>query len=337
MSPRSDIGSGSTTINRYGMDNPYQTSPTTQPDTASRDLHGKTPSVLRALSENDSSQDKIPDHLIPHNGVTIRKSRGCAGDLPLDPSLRNQRNRAGALYPTQNLGLEIESKGHVDAGLYLRESGTSRLSSPASIEVQATSIRMVIAHTAENTHLNLTITSPKQEGYPPWEVVQSKRSQSRLRLYLCPKLRIYLNILWSGSCNIWLPPNFTGKLDIYAYQQDSVEVLGSIRSRMRVIEYREDSGHRPDYGSTLLKWDAPSVSQSFWIGEGAEEDREFDRCSLTAYQSRGYGSETPIMNGVQITVRFWEGDPGDLVYADTADVLGQEGAIEPPTPCCIFC
>jgi len=64
-------------------------------------------------------------------------------------------------------------------------------------------------------------------------------AQFQLQFYLCPRLRINLAATWWGLCELWLPPNSFGRLFLFVYLQDQIQIVVPIRGRMRLVEHRE--------------------------------------------------------------------------------------------------
>jgi len=110
------------------MDNPYQTSPTTQPGPASRGLQGKTPSVLRVLSENDSPRQDLRSPNSTQRSH-YQRGRGRAGDLPhrsLPSKLMQYVDLTGSGRVVFASKSRDGSPANVDVTLYIRESDPSK-------------------------------------------------------------------------------------------------------------------------------------------------------------------------------------------------------------------
>ncbi|KZT51112.1 hypothetical protein CALCODRAFT_512902 [Calocera cornea HHB12733] len=195
---------------------------------------------------------KIPSSLAKQNGVRIRRRGDVRETFIIDPSLpapSGSVDRALDIRTTSD-------RGAVEARVYLLDSKPAQSDAMQDVQmsVKASNVKLTIAQTNAKHRVKLNI-----QGHKPRLGVDV----DTLEVYLCPELRVDLEVHWSSHCFVKLPPNFTGKVDLHVGRRGTITVDEILKPRTRLIN--EDRG-----------------SQLFWIGDYTAEadESKFDRCFI---------------------------------------------------------
>ncbi|KZO94821.1 hypothetical protein CALVIDRAFT_191277 [Calocera viscosa TUFC12733] len=230
----------------------------------------------------------VPSGLAKQNGVRIRRQGDVRESFVIDPSLHAPQGSSEKALDIQTMS----EKGVVDARVYLvdAKAEVDHREQHVEMSVKASSVRMTIvsdldsgrdrqrsqqilmssqAHATANHRVKLHLQTHKP---------RAGVRRDMLEVYLCPNLRVDLEVQWAAPCFIKLPPNFTGKVDMHVGRKDTITIEDALKPRTRILN--EERG-----------------VQLLWIGEftPGKDESEFDRCFI-----RTQGA---------ITLGVWEQDP----------------------------